>query len=53
MNYAIKLIEYEIKLLQRCLNEWECNEYKEAKKERDKRLNELNEALIKLKNSYN
>ena len=50
MKYAIELIEREINLLQRCLSEWECKEYPDAKKERDKRLNELNEALNKLTN---
>lgn len=48
MNYAIQILEREIKALQRCLNEWECKEYPDAKKERDKRLNELNEALNRL-----
>ena len=49
MNYAIELIEREISLLERCLNAWECKEYPDAKKQRDKRLNELNEALNVLK----
>ncbi len=49
MNYAIELIEREISLLQRCLSAWECKEYPYAKKQRDKRINELNEALNVLK----
>ena len=50
MKYAIELIEREISLLERCLIVWECKEYPEAKKQRDKRLNELNEALNILTN---
>lgn len=54
MKYAIELIENEISLLQRCLSAWECKEYPDAKKQRDKRINELNEALNILKqNSFN
>ena len=49
MKYAIELIEREISLLQRCLSTWECKEYPDVKKQRDKRLNELNEALNVLK----
>lgn len=48
MNYAIETLQREISTLQRCLSEWESKEYPEAKKEREKRLNELNEALSKL-----
>jgi hypothetical protein len=40
-NYTIKLLENEINIIQKCLNEWPKNEYLEAFKERDKRLNEL------------
>ncbi len=50
MNYAIELIEREISLLERCLSAWECKEYPDAKKQRDKLLNELNEALNILTN---
>jgi len=50
MNYAIQILENEINVIQRCLTEWESKEYQEAKKEREKRLKELNEALNKLTN---
>lgn len=49
MNYAVQLIEKEINILEKCLNEWETNQYPEAKQEREKRLKELKEALILIK----
>ena len=48
MNYAIEIIEKEIEILKKCLNEWESYEYPEAKKEREKKLKQLNDALNKL-----
>ena len=48
MNYAVQLIEKEINILEKCLNEWETNQYPEAKQEREKRLKELKEALNKI-----
>jgi len=48
MNYAIEVLEKEKALIEKALNNWECKEYPEAKKERDKRLKELNEAIKKL-----
>ena len=48
MNYAIEILENELNMLQRCLNEWECQTYPEAKKEREKRLNDINNAINKL-----
>jgi hypothetical protein len=50
MKYAIQILENEINMIQRCLTEWESKEHQEAKKEREKRLKELNEALNKLTN---
>ena len=49
MNYAIQTLEKEKALIEKALSEWECKEYPEAKKERVKRLCELNNAIIKLK----
>lgn len=49
MNYAIETLEKEKALIEQALNKWECKEYPEAKKEREKRLKELNEVLNKLK----
>ena len=49
MNYAIQILENEINMIQRCLTELESKEDQEAKKEREKRLKELNEALNKIK----
>ena len=48
MNYAIKILQNELNILQRCLNEWESENYPEAKKEREKRLNDINNAINKL-----
>jgi hypothetical protein len=48
MNYAIEILENELNILQRCLNEWDCQMYPEAKKEREKRLNDINNAINKL-----
>lgn len=48
MNYAIEIIEKEIGILKKCLNEWESYEYPEAKKEREKKLKQLNDAFKKL-----
>jgi hypothetical protein len=45
MNYVIEIIEKEISILKRCLNEWESYEYPDAKKEREKKLKQLNYAL--------
>jgi len=48
MSYAIEVLEKEKALIEKALNNWESKEYPEAKKERDKRLKELNEAIEKL-----
>lgn len=48
MNYAIETLEKEKALIEKALNEWECKEYPEAKKEREKRLNDINNAINKL-----
>lgn len=48
MNYAIETLEKEKDLIEKALSEWECKEYPEAKKERVKRLNDLNNAILQL-----
>jgi len=48
MNYAIEILQNELNILQRCLNEWDSQMYPEAKKERQKRLNDINNAIDKL-----
>lgn len=48
MNYAIEILEKEKLLIEKALTNWETKEYPEAKKQREKRLNELNEAIEKL-----
>lgn len=49
MNYAIQTLEKEKSLIEKALSEWDCKEYPEAKKERVKRLSELNDAISQLK----
>jgi len=44
-NYAIELLEKEIYLIEKCLNEWELNKYPEAKTERELKLSQLKFAL--------
>jgi len=50
MSYAIEILEEESRRLERCLSEWHCKEYPEAKKQRDNRLIEINQAITKIKN---
>ena len=45
MSYAVEILEKERILLLKCLNEWNTQTYPEAKKEREKRLNDINNAL--------
>lgn len=45
MNYAVEVLEKERDILTKCLTEWESNNYPEAKKEREKKLQEINNAL--------
>lgn len=49
MNYSIETLEKEKKILKECLSEWQSNNYPDAKKERQKRLNDLEECIIILK----
>ena len=45
MEYAIETLVNEKKILEKCLSEWESKNYPEAKKQREKRLSDLNEAI--------
>ena len=49
MTHAIELLETEKKQLEIVLSEWELDHYPEARKERDKRLNDIKQALEKLR----
>ena len=49
MNYAVETLEKEKSLITRALSEWEIHQYPEAKKVREKRLNDINNALEKIK----
>jgi len=51
MNYAIEILEKEKYFIINALNVWETTQYPEAKKERKKRLKEINEAINVVNNS--
>ena len=48
MNYAIQTLKKERNILYKALNSGTWEGYTEAKKEREKRLNELDKAIKKL-----
>jgi len=45
MEYVIELLEKERRIIEQCLTEWDMQQYPEAKKEREIRLKELNQAI--------
>lgn len=47
--YSIQVLEKERNLIKDCLSNWEKENYPEAKKEREQRLKDINNALEKLK----
>jgi hypothetical protein len=47
--YSIDVLEKERNLIKDCLSNWEKENYPEAKKEREQRLKDINNALEKLK----
>ncbi len=49
MNYAIEVLEKEINLIEKCLSEWELSQYREARIERIKKLDDLKQAIRELK----
>lgn len=53
MEYSIRLLIRERDLIQRTLKKWEAEKYPEARKIRDKRLKELNKAILILNNEKN
>lgn len=53
MTYAIEILEKEKAILEKCLSEWDEREYPEAKKEREKRLKDINKAIEKLNETRN
>lgn len=53
MNYSIEILEKEKSIIEKCLLEWQSKEFIEAKKEREKRLNDLIESIEILKNKKN
>ena len=49
MDYAIFTLEKEKEYLIKCLSEWQSENHPDARKERDKKLKSINEAIIKLR----
>tara|TARA_R110000822_G_C14903786_1_gene449320 strand:- start:234 stop:386 length:153 start_codon:yes stop_codon:yes gene_type:complete len=45
MKYAIEVLKKDKELLERCLSNWEINQYPEAKKERLNKLQDLTDAI--------
>ena len=45
MNYALETLQKELKLVEKALKGWKDDTYPEAKKLREKRLNDLQEAI--------
>lgn len=48
-NYAIEILEKEIVLLEKCLSEWDCLNYPDAKKDRENKLKDLKNGLKTIK----
>ena len=46
LNYALETLQKERELVDRALNNWEKQKYPEARKERERRLNDLNKAIL-------
>jgi len=49
MNYSIETLEKERKQLSDCLSEWHLNHYPDARKERQKRYDDLDECITILR----
>jgi hypothetical protein len=49
MNYSIEILEKEKYLLTVCLSEWQLTHYPDARKDRQKRLDDLDECISILK----
>lgn len=49
MNYSIEILEKEYHLLNSCLTSWDLNHYPEARKDRQKRLDDVTECIAILK----
>lgn len=49
MNYSIEILEKEYHLLNNCLTGWDLNHYPEARKDRQKRLDDVFQCISILK----
>jgi len=45
MNYALKILQDEKRLIQKCLEFWDKEKYKEPRKIREKRIREIDNAI--------
>lgn len=45
MTYAVDILEDEVRKLEKCLSNWDIEQYPEARKERDNRVKSLKMAL--------
>ena len=50
MNYAIEILEAERKMLENILSDWEFAHYPDARKQRDRKLKDLEKAIEILEN---
>lgn len=50
INYSIEVLEREKYLLNMCLSTWDENHYPEARKERERKLKDIENTLNKIKN---
>jgi hypothetical protein len=48
-NYATQVLEKELQLIEKCMSDFELSQYKDAKIDRQNKINELKQAIIKLK----
>lgn len=49
MDYSIEILENEKGILNKCLSEWQSENYPDAKKEREKRLKDIDQCISILK----
>ncbi|MFP4365495.1 MAG: hypothetical protein ACLFQA_00240 [Bacteroidales bacterium] len=49
MNYAIHILTNEKRYIEAALSKWEADHYPEARKDRDKKLREINEGIKSIK----
>jgi hypothetical protein len=48
-NYAIQVLERELELIEKCMSEFELSQYRDARIDRIKKIDELKQAIRELK----